>query len=381
VRKIMAKHGDGAKPVWQTERAIAGVRGQNFQGLVQAIRTTLHRDLLEALAIPSEHNNHYYLNQGGYGSVPSYLWSKNGPHPAALALRTRHALTSAQGRRFAGTLDFGPNGTDLFLGVRYRGDDGETISLRNLGTRATPLEFKVEGAGSLEVLDAWGNLEKVPIQGNTVRLTLDQLPRYVRLPAGARLAAPRLDFGKNLATAARFSYSGPSKSEVALLNNSIIETYHAGNPNGDTNGKKIWQGELPGGPCKNPQALEIVFERPQRLDRVVVRGVRPDNTFCALLAYDLQYHDGTGWKTIERVERMMPASEQARTADAMGAVWMDDTNFFLHQFAPLTTTRLRLLVHDTTHGFLPDDRVRAWGNHLAQQLMLREVEVYAPRGD
>src|SRR5258708_967878 len=87
LRQIMAAHGDAAKPVWQTERAIAGIRGPGFQGLVQAIRCTLHVDLLEMLGVAPEHNFHYYLNEGGYKSVPSYLWSTNGPHPGALALR------------------------------------------------------------------------------------------------------------------------------------------------------------------------------------------------------------------------------------------------------------------------------------------------------
>jgi hypothetical protein len=67
----------------------------------------------------------------------------------------------------------------------------------------------------------------------------------------------------------------------------------------------------------------------------------------------------------------MPASEEARTADAEAAIWMDDTNFFVHAFVPVTADRLRLVVHDTTHGFVPDDRARAWGNRIAQKLMLR----------
>ena len=377
-RKLMSAQGDPAKAIWQTERAMAGVRGDNFMGLAQAIRTTMHRDLLETLGIPTEHNNHYYLNQGGYSSVPTYVWSNNGPHPAALALRTRHAVTTAVGRRFAGQLDFGPSGRDLLLGVRYAGDDGETVSLRNLGTREMPLDFEVRGATSLDLVDAWGNASPAPVQNGKARLTLAQLPLYVRLPRGAELVAPKLNFGRNVAALAQFSYSTTSgKSDFALLNNGVVETYHAGNPNGDTNGAKIWTGDLPGDVASTPQTLEMRFEAPQTLETVVIRGVRADNAFCALLAYDLQWQDGETWKTIESVKRPMPPSEEARTADASRAIWMDDTNFFVHRFKPVTTSRLRLVVHDVTHGFVPDAVSRAWGNAIPQKLMLREVELYA----
>jgi len=221
VRKIMAQYGDANKPIWQTERAISGVRGNNYQGTVQAIRTTLHRDLLETLNIPTEHNNHYYLNQGGYSDVPTYVWSSNGPMPAALALRTRHGLTAAQNRRYAGKLDFGPSGNELFMGVRYGGADGETVSLRNLGTRTLPLEFDVQGAPAMEVIDAWGNAQPVRVQGGKAQLTLEQMPIYVRLPRGATLTAPKMDFGANLAQRARFNYSSTFKGDFGLLNTQL----------------------------------------------------------------------------------------------------------------------------------------------------------------
>jgi hypothetical protein len=387
VRMIMERHGDAQKPIWQTERAITGVRGFNFMGLVQAIRTTLHRDLLETLHIPSEHNNHYYLNQGGYSSVPSYVWSKNGPHPAALALRTRHALTAALGRSFAEKLDFGPNGNALFLGVRYGSASGETFSLRNLGTRDTEVTFQFDGpiGDVLETIDAWGNHTKTKVANGQVTLTLGQLPLYVDLPGrtlglkkGTRLTPIRLDWGANLAPKATFSYSSTFKGELAWLNNGVIETYHNSNPNGDTNGKQIWQGEFPEDAAAQPPTLEITFEKPQRVNNVVLRGVRPDNAFCSLLAYDLQYQDGMEWKTVAQVDQRRPTSEEARTADAAYATWMDDTNFHWNRFEPITTSKLRLVVRATSRGFLADDRAKAWGNIMPQKLMLREVEIYGP---
>ena len=374
VRKIMAANGDAGKPIWQTERAISGVRGNNFQGLVQAIRMSLHRDLLETLGIPSEHNNHYYLNQGGYSSVPTYVWSSQGPMPGALVMRTRHALTTALGRKCVGQLDFGPTGNTLYMGVRYAGNGGETVVLRNLGAPTSAVEFGIQGANALNVTDAWGNTSTVPVQGGKASLDLGQLPLYVQLRAGQSIVAPKLDYGRNLAARAEFVYSSTTTSPMGLLNNGTIETYNNGNPHGDTNGAQIWQGELP----TAGQSLEMRFERPQPVNKIIVRTPRADNTFTTLLDYDIQAWNGAAWKNVVELRRPMPASEPAATADATHAVWMDDTNVFAHTFAPVTTERLRLVARQTTQGFLPDESSRAWSNLIPQKLMLREVEIYPP---
>ncbi len=136
LRKLMAANGDAGKAIWQTERAIGGVRGNIFLGGAQAVRVTLQRDVLEVLGIPNEHNLHYYLNQGGYSDVPTYLWSAAGPHPGALACRTREAMT--RGHKFAGAVDFGPTGNKLFMGLRFDGPESSVLVLRNLGMLSLP---------------------------------------------------------------------------------------------------------------------------------------------------------------------------------------------------------------------------------------------------
>lgn len=386
VRRIMAAHGDAAKPVWQTERAIAGVRGRDFQGLVQAIRCTLHVDLLETLGIAPNHNFHYYLNQGGYAQVPSYLWSANGPHPGALALRTRQGLTAALGRTYRSMLDFGPAGNSLLLGLRYAGPNGgQTIVIRNLGSRAIPVDFIANGDGPFEVSDAWGNRRSLTAVGGRLRLAVEQLPAYILLAPSQALDAPALDLGINVAPQAKWQYTARvEKGEFGLLTNGVLETYHDADPDGDTDGRQIWTGELPIGASGKviPQTLTAMFDSPRIIDRIVIHGVRADNTFCALLDYDLEYTpDGASWKPIEHVRRPMPASEAVRSADADHAIWMDDTNFFLHAFAPREARGIRLRVLNVTHGFVPDDRATAWGNTIPQKLMLREIEIYSPPAD
>jgi len=127
----------------------------------------------------------------------------------------------------------------------------------------------------------------------------------------------------------------------------------------------------------HPQALDVLFDRPQAINRVIIRGVRADNTFCALLEYDLQYFDGRVWKTLEEVRNTMPPSEEARTADAKSAIWMDDINFYVHQFPTVRAEKVRLVARRVSQGFVPDRRATAWGNVIPAKLMLREIEIFA----
>lgn len=378
-RKIMAAHGDARKPIWQTERAITGVRGNNFMGLQQAIRATLHRDLLESLGIPSEHNNHYYLSQRGFSSVPSYIWSDSGPHPAALALRTRHAQTSALGRKYLGALDFGPTGNSLFMGTRYGNAAGETIVLRNLGSRPLDCAFSVAGATSLQAVDCWGNLSTVRVQNGRVSLPLEQMPLYIQLAPGAKMSPIRADLGRNIAAQATWKYTAASKGGEALLTNGELENFHEGNPRGGTDGAKIWSGEMPMNTRGEflPQTLEATFARPQSVSAIVLRGVRPDNQFCALLEYDLDYFDGNAWKSISKTRASWPASQEAATADATHAIWPDDSNLFVHLFPTVRALKLRLTARRVSFGFVPDSEAKAWAESAKPQLMLREVEIYA----
>ena len=377
LRQLMAKYGDASKPVWQTERAIGGVRGRCFLGPAQAVRCTLHRDLLESLGVAPEHNNHYYLNQAGYSSVPTYVWSQYGPHPAALALRTRYAMT--QGRQFAGTLDFGPTGNRLYLGLRYEGADGTTIVLRNFGMLDTPLGLALPSGGPLTMVDAFGNEQTLPVAGGRATVSVGQLPIYLRLAKGQTVDVAKLDFGRNVAPQATLRYSAETSGDLALLNNGILETIHAGHPNGGTNGKQIWQGELPlaADGSVEPQNLDLTWDRPQRIHKMILWGVRADNAFCTLLDYDLLYRDGKEWVTLAKVRTPLVPSEPVATPPCSANTWLLDNNFSVHQFPPITTDRLRIVARRSTYGFMPDEAARGQGK-MAAKLMLREIEVFSP---
>lgn len=384
LRKLMAQYGDANKPIWQTERVITGVRGGNFLGLQQAIRLVAHRDLLETLDIAPDHNNHFYLSQMGYGDVPSYLWSSNGPHPGVFTLRTRYAMTL--GRKYAGTLDFGPTGNQLFSALRYTGADGETIILRSEGLTNRQMTFDVRGGKTLRLVDAWGNEKTVPVRKGQVTLTVTQLPTYLRLAPGQSITAPKLDGGRNLATRATITYSARAERPLSLLNNGIVEVYNAGNPNGGTDGAKIWTGEMPelGGKIA-PQYLELTFDSPRTFDRILLHGVRPDNQFSALRDYDIQIFDGKKWKNIVTARTTMPPSDTISTPPNFATSWDDDTYLYYHLLAkPVTASKVRIVCLRATYGFTADKTAadacfKTWGGYNKMKFMVREIEIFAPQ--
>ena len=410
LRKLMDKYGLKDKPLCQTERATAGVARSNFLGYAQAIEITYHYDLLESLGVPPERNQHYYLNEGGYASVPTYVWSNAGPHPAALAMRTRTALT--RGRAFLGTVDFGPNGNKAFFALRYgpKDGDGGLILAHTVGMADTPLTLDV--TGTPEVRDAYDNAVPAKIENGHMMVTLSELPMYLHLPAGATVTFPKWDWGRNFAGEAKFSYSAPATNPAApeakdkpnaapgviaatpedavpnphnllpelltsdpykILTNGLLETHHNGDPLGGTSKAPQFRGEL----ASFPQTLDITFPSVRPISKVAIFSERGDNAFCALLDYDLQAWQNGEWKTVAQVRATFLPSTPANSFHTTSLTWMGDPNRYFHQFEkPIVTDKLRIVVLRTSFGFAPDDGVRGWSQIIKPQLMLKEIEIY-----
>ena len=141
---------------------------------------------------------------------------------------------------------------------------------------------------------------------------------------------------------------------MSLLNNGILETYQGGDPNGDTNGLKIWKGELL--TQGEPQNFDLKWKSPRTFDSVLIFTPHADNGFCALLDFDLQAWQDGAWKTISQVRTPVPESDPVYGCiDVKGVTWLQDNNFSMSKFAPVTTDQLRVVVLRTTHGLCPDD--------------------------
>ena len=387
LRELLKKYEIGDKPVWQTERAISASRGGNFTGLVQAVRTTLHRNLLEELGVQPKHNNHYYLNEGGYNTVPSYVWSRSGPYPAALALRTRYALIEAQGKKYARPLKFLlPADGKLMLGMEYHSAMSQTIVLQTLGVSNLPIELSFHEDGPVDVHDCFGNHKRVPVVGRRLKLELTTLPCYIVSTQSRWISLKYIDYARNEAERATVAYSANSVNRLELINNGIDETYCAGHPHGGTDGKKIWQGDWPmedSAAAARP-TLEFTFPYARRLSGAIIHGVQADNNFCALLDFDLEAEVDGKWKKVAEQRSKLTPSDVVVHGQNAGNNWYDGSYQFVPRFDAVETTKVRLVVHRTTQGFAADDAgttilKQTWGGKgMPQKVMIREVRFFGP---
>lgn len=376
---LLKRYGVDERPMWQSERAISGVRVGTFLPGAQAVRVSLHVDLLQTLGIAPERNLHYYLNKGGYSKVPSYLWtSTEGPFPGALALRTRYTLT--KGLNYAGTLNFGVTGNQLFMGLRYTGANGSDalISLRNLGDLDQNAVLTITGPSQLQLIDSWGNSSTATAQGGKVTLPISQLPTFVRLAPGQKVTAVPLELGKNIAPEARLELvAGQTDRAISTLTNGVIEAEHLESPTT----RQSWHG----GPLETgkPGIVELRWDTPRMLSSVLLRGPRADNSSCALLDFDLQAWQNGAWKTIAQSRTPLPQSYEGQMGDANSVQWYLDDNMRLTRFAPIQTDRLRIVALRSTYGYNGDAAGlalnRAYKNSPPQAYFgLKEVEVFSP---
>ena len=174
-----------------------------------------------SFGIPVERDMHFYLNPRGYGRVPSYAWTNQGPLALPLVSRVRYAMT--RGKKFAGALDFGRERPTVCSPVCvsrataipwFRCAPTTSKAAAKSGINQ---QFHRQRARALSLTDAWGNARQiaVSVENNRVTLPLDGLPLYVRFAARRQFWTPvSLDWGANLARQRRDS-DAPGARNVA----------------------------------------------------------------------------------------------------------------------------------------------------------------------
>ena len=389
MRDLLRQFGKADIPLWQGEHAIAAQRADTIWPNIQAQRWASDRDVFEQFGIPIERDMFFYLNPRGYGRVPSYAWTNEGPMALSLVSRMRYAMT--RDKKFAGALNFGPSGAGLFTGLRFTGDDGDLVSLRandveSGGKVGLAQSFSVN-ARNLQIIDAWGNARSVTVENNLVSLQLGSLPTYVRLPRGVTLTPIALDFGKNIARTAQFEAPGARNANV--LNDGLLQSIHyfeAGYslPPSDTNAGQIFRATMAAKNDDNivPAVVTARWNAPQQIRTLVLRGLRADNQHCALLDYEVEAQIGGKWQTIASVKADLPASELGGAMETALTSWSQERAVHVVRLPqPITATALRLSARRATRGLVPDQfaieaRRELKANEEPMSLDLAEIEVY-----
>lgn len=393
MRALLKQFGRADIPLWQGEHAIAAQRNEVIWPNTQAERWISDRDVFEQFGIPVERDMHFYLNPRGYGRVPSYAWTTQGPLALPLVARTRYAMT--RGKKFAGALDFGRNGNGLFTGLRFAGNGADIVSLRTNnvesgGKVGLSHDFEVVtriAVPDLTLFDAWGNLGKVAVKNGRVTLPLDGLPLYLRLPSGVQLNPVPLNWGANLALKADFS--APDARNVAALNDGLLQSIHYFEPGynlppSDTGAGQIFRALMApaGDDSIKPAVVTARWNAPQSVRTILLKGIRADNQHCALLDYDLEAQVNGQWQRIASVKTAVPNSELGGAMETPLTSWSRDIADHLVQLPrPIAATSLRLSARRATRGIIPDQFAIEARRQLKtleepMSLDLAEIEIY-----
>jgi hypothetical protein len=128
-----------------------------------------------------------------------------------------------------------------------------------------------------------------------------------------------------------------------------------------------------------PAWVELRFPKPTEISRVIIYAPAPWQWQGTLVDYELQYDERGRWVTIEHVVeptrtfRVVTPATRTKTDS-----FFSDRHVFQHEFKPVTTTKIRILVNNTTFGGGATEDVNwAGGQTGPHQIMLREIEVYS----
>lgn len=380
LRATLAKYGVENIEKWQTEQGyFAAVYGA-YQPRLQGRWTMLEMMLFEQYGLPKEHNHLWYDVSHGFWDFPTW-WENDGGglNPAAPLMRVY--AEEVYGTKFAKAYDMGKDGNKLYLGSLFTGPERSVATFMNAGSGINPITVKVTGADELRVVSAFGVESDVKVKDGLATLNVPELPIYVELAKNQTLDVVPMDWGQNLAlqpgavAAAGSDVKPPTPDmlkNMAKLNNGIPENwYYAQTP--DT---APWASEKD----VFPVWAEISLPAPTTVSRVVINAATPWQGQSTLVDYELQYEKDAQWVTIERVKEPTKTfgvySPTTRTSvDSFFA----DRSIFEHTFAPVTTQKVRVLVHDATWGGGATQIVgEAGGQTGDHRVVLREIEVYGP---
>ncbi len=127
-----------------------------------------------------------------------------------------------------------------------------------------------------------------------------------------------------------------------------------------------------------PAWVQLSFPRPTEIGRVIIYAPVPWQWQGTLVDYELQYDAAGKWVTIEHVVEPLKTFKVLTPATRTKVdSFFSDRHIFQHEFKPITTTKIRILVHNTTFGGGATEEVaKAGGQTGPHQVMLREIEVY-----
>jgi hypothetical protein len=387
---LLTEFGQQGKERWQTEQgAIAAFYG-SFQPRTQSRWLMMMLMIFEQYGIPKEHNHLWYDRSGGFWDVPAWWVNGDGTlFPVSVLLRTW--AEELYGTRFAESLDFGPEGNKLYLGSRFTGPGKNVVALMSSGSTDGQVRLQVS-APSVRLVTPLGEERDVFAQNGYVRIPVSEIPTYVRY-TGSLTVVP-ISWGENLARrpgvaiatsgtgAHPVEYNPTIPNSTTKIINGIFENHYY-LEDFDLN-NKVWvdNTEVTPNVSHFPAWVQFTLPQPASVDRVVIFSGVPYQWDGTLLDYDLQYHDGTQWVTLQTVfEPTKTFSAYTPSCATIVDSFFSDRWVFQHSFPPVTTDKIRIFVRNVTWGGGATYAVREAGGWTGENhINLREVEIYGQTG-
>lgn len=376
---------------WQTEQGYFACVYGSYQPRLQGRWTMLEMMVYEQYGLPKEHNHLWYDRSHGFWDFPTW-WENDdgGLNPAAPLMRVWSE--ELFGTRFERALDLGANGNRQYLGSLFRGGAKQVAVLQSAGSTDGRVVLKVTesngvAATKVRLVSPFGVESDLPIDGGRVAVPVGELPVYVRLVTGQSVEVEPQAWGENFSRATGVKVTASGRAEhPATKPDTPAEKRIDNDPAKVVNGEyenwyrtlkredQPWMSNVDAWPA----TVEIALPAPQTIARVVVFAAPPWQNQSTLVDYELQVERDGRWTTVERVQ------ESTRTFKIFTPptrttvdTFFSDRWVFEHRFEPVTTAKVRLLVHATTHGGGATGEIREAGGQAGlQQITLRELELY-----
>jgi hypothetical protein len=381
---LLKKYHAESKELWQTEQGFFACVYGDYQPHLQARWTMLEMMVFEQYGLPKEHNHLWYDVSHGFWDVPTW-WENDdrGFNPALPLMRVWSE--ELFGTNFSKAYDFGATGNKLYLGSLFAGERKRVAAFMSPGSPDGKVQLHVGGANGqaakLNLVSAFGVESDLPVSGGMATLPVPELPVYVELAEGQTIDVVPQDFGPNLARMAGVNASASGTgvhpvdpkipNDISKLTNGEFENwYYTQRP-----AAQPWMDNT----REFPAWVELSFPQPTEIGRVIIYAPAPWQWQGTLVDYELQYDDHGKWTTIEHVQEPLRTFKVLTPATRTKVdSFFSDRHIFQHEFKPVTTSKIRLLVHNTAFGGGATEEVaKAGGQTGPHQIMLQEIEVYA----